>query len=243
MNTSSIVSEKTYAMRLHNSYTILAVMQSAPNYTTDQAELLPANFATFLQQVANDNKAHTIAEFDYQTAVANRRLFFAKNENSIHNTVISVKIAVLARYGKDTTQYKSISSIVKKMTYQRPSIKTKPDSQNPDNTITTITSRSQRSYASITENFKNLVTVLLSFQNYDSPRQELKLPALQAQLLAAEQHNNNTDTTYFLYKKAQALRQENYAVLFERASKIKAFLLSIYGKQSSLYRQVAKLSI
>jgi hypothetical protein len=243
MTATSIVSEKTYGMRLHNCFTILAVIRLAPDFETDQVELMPTNFASFLVEVANSNKARTIAEQEYSTAVAERRDFFAKNENSIHATAIAVKVAVLARYGKDSRQYKTISSIVKKMSYQKPAVKTKPDSENPDNTISTYISRSQRSYGSITENFSDLITVLVSFQNYDNPRQELKLPALQAQVLAAQQHNINTDATHFNYKKAQTLRQENYAILSERANKIKALLLSIYGKKSPIYKQVADLSI
>lgn len=243
MTRTSIVSEKTYGMRIHNCFTILAVIRLAPDFETDQVELMPTNFATFLVEVANSNKALTIAEHDYSVAVAQRRDFFAKNENSIHATAIAVKVAVLARYGKDSREYKTISSLVKKMSYQKPAVKTKPDSENPDNNITTYISRSQRSYGSITENFRNLVTVLLSFQNYNNPRQELKLPALQAQALAAELHNINTDATHFSYKIAQEARQENYAILTERATKIKALLLSIYGKKSPIYKQVADLSI
>jgi hypothetical protein len=239
----STASERTFGSRLNNAFTIATVIANLPDYNTDLQELQPANFTTFLNSVANANAQRTNAESAYINATTTRKNVFRKDDLSIINLLAPIKASVQARYGKKSAEFSQISTAIKKMRSTKPVEYNKQDIDDPSVTITVKVSQSHLSYGSITEAFTDLVQNLQSFLNYDSPRDELKLNALQAKVAQLNLLNRTVDATITNYKLQQKLRTDNYELLSERASKIKALLLSLYGKNSVAYTSVAKLAV
>ena len=239
----STTSERTYGSRLKNALTIANAIADLPDYSTDVAELQPLNFAAFLAIVVEDNKKRTQAETAYSTAVAARQKLVHKGELSILKMLTPLKAGVKARYGSKSNEFTKITAAVKTMQTNKPVEYTKQDIEDPTQTITVKVSQSQLSYGSITESFTNLVQNLEDLPNYDSPRDELKLAYLQAQVAALNTLNSNVDTAFMQYKILQATRVTNYNIISDRANSIKAHLLSLYGKKSPIYTTVATLVV
>lgn len=239
----STTSERTYGSRLNNALTIANAIADLPDYSTDIAELQPLNFAAFLAIVVDDNRKRTQAETAYSTVVADRQKLVHKDELSILKMLTPLKAGVKARYGSKSTEFTQIDSAIKKMSTTKPVEYTKQDIEDPTQTITVKISQSQRSYGSITESFTKLVQNLEDLPNYDSPRDELKLAYLQTQVAALNALNRNVDSAFTKFKILQNTRATNYNIITERASKIKALLLSLYGKKSPKYTTVAKLVV
>lgn len=232
-------SERTYGSRLRNAYTMVAVLQAIPNYYTDQPELMPSNFFALLQTVDADNVARAAAEQDYRTSTAQRQKLFKKDPDSISKLLLPLKSAVLARYGKNSTELSQIISAIEPLRAKAPAQQDKTDANGVQLTV----SQSQLSYGSMTKSFKELVTKLERFNNYDSSRSALTIPALKAQLLQAETLNTTIDNTLVAYDFLQARRIANYQLISDRANQIKALLLSLYGVKSAQYKAIAKLSV
>jgi len=239
----STTSERTYGSRLNNALTIANAIANLPDYNTDVTELQPLNFTAFLATVVDANRQRTQAETAYSTAAAARQELVYKSELSILKMLTPLKAAVKARYGGKSNEFTKITAAIKTMRVTKPVEYTKQDIEDPTQTVTVRVSQSQRSYGSITEAFTNLVQNLEDLPNYDSPRDELKLAYLQAQVSALNTLNRNVDTAFVQYKILQAARITNYNIISERANSIKAHLLSLYGKKSPKYTTVAKLVV
>lgn len=239
----STVSEKTFGARLNNAFSIATVISTLPDYNTDLQELQPANFTAFLNSVANANIQRTDAESAYTNAVAERQNVFRKDNLSIMKLLVPIKSSVQARYGKKSTEFDKITTAIKKMRSAKPVEYNKEDINDPNINIVVKVSQSHLSFGSITEAFTDLVQKMQGFPNYDSPRPELTLGALQAKVAQLNSLNRTVDATITNYKLQQKARTNNYVLISERAAKIKALLLSLYGKDSVAYTSVAKLAV
>jgi hypothetical protein len=239
----STISEKTFGARLNNAFTIATVISNLPTYSTDLQELQPINFTAFLNAVAAINIQRTDAKLAYTNAVAERQNVFRKDDLSITKLLVPIKASVEARYGKKSTEFKQTTTAIKKMRSAKPVEYNKKDIDDPNINIVVKVSQSHLSFGSITEAFTDLVQNIQGFPNYDSPRPELTINALQGKVAQLNALNRTVDATITNYKLQQKARIDNYALLFDRANKIKALLLSLYGKNSVEYTSVAKLTV
>jgi hypothetical protein len=232
-------SERTFGSRLRNCFAIATMLQNIPNFYTDQSDLMPSNYFALLQAVVTDNNARTNAEQDYQTATAERQKLFRKDPNSIVKLLRPIKAAVLARYGKDSTELEQITAAIATLRSKAPA----PTRQITPLALQATVSQSHLSYGTMTQSFTDLVTKLEGLNNYNSTRTELTIPALKAQAAQAELLSQVIDAAQMNLKILQARRVSNYALITERANKIKALLLSTYGAKSPEYKAIARLSV
>ncbi len=112
--------------------------------------------------------------------------------------------------------------------------------ENETETISQI----ERTYASRIANFKNIIDILVSLgDTYNPPNVLIKIEALNALAVSAENSTVAVDTCLSVLKPLINTRQELFTGLSQQTQSIKNFVKAQYGLTSNEYRQIKGISI
>ncbi|MCG2611192.1 hypothetical protein LZZ90_06705 [Flavobacterium sp. SM15] len=107
------------------------------------------------------------------------------------------------------------------------------------------TSTSQQSYDQKIEHFSTLIEILKQNPIYNPNEQELKITSLEQKLSNLQMQNLNLIHSYTLYSNALQIRNQilynSETGLVQKAKKIKQYIKSIFGTNSSQYLQIRSL--
>lgn len=231
-------SEESYGARLLRANNLLSYISNFTNYAPPRAEEKVADFGNLLQVVATANATESSLKQNYNTAVTNRHKSFRTETNSIFKLLPPIRAAVEAQYGKKSTEFNQIDSIVKNIRNSK-IIHIAATETTPESTI----SRSEQSYGSTTQYFNNLINTLTQFHNYSPSNINIQIATLQAFATQIDSLNTQVASTYQALRSSKATRNTHYADLSDRVSRIKAYVKANYGVQSQEYTLIKGLSV
>ena len=148
-----------------------------------------------------------------------------------------IRLAVVAQFGKNSREETSIMTIIGRIRNSK-----LIPYQDKNGNAQTI-SQSEQSYGSLTQLFKDLVSILNNFTNYNPSRNELKKAELVAFANTLEGISQATNIALLQLTTSRNARNQNYTDLHERSQRIKAYVSSEYGIKSQENISVKGLKI
>lgn len=230
-------SERTYGARIANAQKLLTLLNSFDKYTPP-VEALSANaLQDLITSVEKSNEQKSQSYHAYTLVVDNRFRHYFTDDLAMHKVLSPLLANLRAVYGKESREYTSIAALAEKIRGGRKTKKEKPEDE-------ASVSQSQRSYGSMKEYFRNIITTLSSHsKDYESANSEINISALQAIIDKADALDEQATTTYSQLKQHTDTREQQYLQLSELCQRIKEAVKAQYGVRSGEYKQVRTLLI
>ena len=237
-------SEVTFGARVANAETISTHLKSFTGFVAPTTNTTIPNYDVLITSLKTENTGVATKKANYSAAVETRQKLFFKDKDSVLKILSPVTSAVRAKLGKKAKPVTDIAALVVKI---RGAKKEKPKDPNPDEATgkkQDTVSQSERSYGSITLNFSDIVTTLVTLGTDYAPANTIhKLPALQSKLTAITAANTGAASTYGALKTGFDNRANFYADLTERTQRIKEQVKSQYGTGSTEYKLIKGLRV
>ena len=174
--------------------------------------------------------------FNYRQVVAQRREIYSKSPLSIKRIITPINAYHRAKFGKNSSNYLITKSLVAKIRGIKLKSETKVDAETH--------SVSQQSYGSILLNFQNLINDIEALgTQYEPANEAIKLRNLIDIKMQAELSNENVTLAFGNLTPKQDQRLAAFNILAEKAQRIKDYVQSQYGIDSSEYKLVKGLNI
>jgi hypothetical protein len=233
-------SEKSFGARLQNSKKFLSLLQSLSNYKTTRDEDSIAEYEKLIEICGTHNNKIASYISEYTIAIDKRsKAFLGKESTSLDKLLSPISKAVASQYNKTSKEYTSIMGIIKKMRSQ--SLEKSP--KNPTEEQKDSISRSELSYGSRLQHFKDLIESLSTFANYAPANEDITIVALKKLVDILEQLNNEVNSKIMPLSVTRAQRITSFDNLSDRTQRIKASIASIYGNNSPEYKQIRNISV
>ena len=234
------ISESGYGARLQNAQTISSFLKGFTNYSPPRTEDEIVAFEKLLDDCSKVNTLIASNTQSYTLAIKNRSdVFSGKDESSVRMIISPISKAVQSQYGKTSREYTSIATIVARM---RSSKTVKPPT-NPEEDQKETISKSEMSYGSQLQTFKDLVASLEQLNNFSPPKENLRIDKLKLLIDNLERLNQEVTTKTFPLSQARKQRRSLFEELNVRVQRIKSYVSAMYGNKSSEYKAISKLRI
>jgi hypothetical protein len=234
------VSEQTFGARLENAKKFLTTFSSFVNYQAPRPEDSVAEYQKLINECDKDNNAVATGLSEYSMAVDKRsKAFSTKEANSMEKLLSPILKAISGQYDKTSKEYATISGIIGRMRSQK--LEKAPD--NPTEEKKDTISKSELSYGSKMQNFKDLIATLETFSNFNPANPSLKIEALKIRVTELEMLNTSVNAKLAPLTLARSKRKETFEDLSKRTQRIKANVSSIYGNGSTEFKQVKGLKV
>ena len=230
-------SEASFGARLANAHKLADALNTFPNYSPPNNTERVADLKALLTAAEASNAAVAMHTDAYNNAVKARELVFRKNDISVMKLISPIRLAVVAQFGKDSREEKSVSTVITRIRNSK--LITYKDSMGNEKTI----SQSEQSYGSLTQLFKDLISILSNFTAYNPSRDELKVSTLATFADTLEGINQAANISLIQINTSRNTRNAHYDDLHERAIRIKAYVSSEYGFSSTENKTVKGLKI
>lgn len=229
--------ENTLGARISNAETLIMSLRKLIDFKPLRAEETPDEIETLIKKLKQVSLDEANMLQQYALAVDVRSKHFDKEDTSIRKIITSINAYVKSLYDKDS---KEASTINQKVTELRAS-GIKKSKANPDEKSI---STSQLSYASVTQNFAELIASLQALSlPYAPPNPTITLDALKKKHQDVENANAEVKNTF---GNLTTLRTQKNALLEDlsaRCQRLKNSLKAQYGNASAQYTEIKGLKI
>ncbi len=232
--------ESSYGARLKNGNDMVSYVEGFQNYDPPREEEKPESLKTLTGSIESLNADVAVNTSLFRTAVKERQDLFKSDSNSVDFILSPILKAVIAQYGKNTPEYVQVSSIVKKFRSTR---LIKPSTTGDNGETEDHNSRSQRSFGSKTQFFKDLVSTVAQCNGYTTSNPSITLENLNALSSKLNDTNNKVAAAFQKLNDARKQRTAAYNDLSERAQRVKSYVSSQYGFNSKEYKLISGLKI
>ena len=233
-------SEKSFGARLRRFQDAIQYAQNWEGYNPPRPQESIAALTLLVEKVITENSSEITSFVGYTEAVSVRKDLFSIRPGSIEKMLTNIRGAVVAQYGKRTTQEKAVATIITNMR-KTGIVKPPADPANPE--VARVVSQSEQSYGSKTQYFADLVSTLSTMGDFTTSNPDLTLSALKAKVQQLHDANNAVADRLQLLRNMRAVRTANYDDLADRITRMKAYTKSQYGIKSAEYKALMSLGI
>jgi hypothetical protein len=236
----NLTKNKSFVVRLRKGQDLITYLNGFVDYNPPRLLETPPEMTALLasMNLAKDTEAARLE--NYRNATAARANAFRTGIGNIDSVITSIRQAVIAQFGVNSPEVKSINTIIRKI---RATAGVKPPADPAAPEAATRTRRSEHSYAAIEGYFNDLLITLGQLNNYSPAKDALKIPALQvigANLTALSDAVANSVKAL---KSAREARDLTFIDFNERVLRIKAYVKAQYGTKSEETRLIQGLGI
>ena len=228
-------SENTFGAKLQRGSSLLTYVKTFEEFSPPRDQDKPDNLKILLDNILDANAKVAKGKQAYTLAVNQRQQMFKNSPASMLKMLSPINGSVVAQYGKDSVEYKLIAAIIKKIRSANiEKAPSNPDASKAEERI----SRSSRSYGSLTQYFKDIVTNLEQFDDFKPSNMKLSIENLTIFSDSLTEANQAVTLTYGERAKIIATRLALYADLKDRVSRIKGYTKSVYGNKSQEFKLI-----
>jgi hypothetical protein len=233
-------SERSFGATLENAKKLLTTVSNFANYQAPRLEDSLAEFQKLINDCDKDNTTVATGIGEYTNAVDKRaKAFSGKDTNSIAKLLSPMAKAIAGQYDKTSKEYNTIMGIINRMRAQ----KLEKAPANPTEEKKESISKSELSYGSKFQNFKDLISNLEVFGNFNPANPNLKIDKLKTMVTELEALNTAVNAKLAPLTLARGKRKDLFEELSKRTQRIKANISSQYGNSSDEYKQVKGLKV
>lgn len=234
--------EITFGTKVANAEAIATHVKSFNGFVPPTENTSMVNYEALIASFKGENNSITSKKSAYSKAVDVRQQLFFKSSDSVTKLLSPVTSAVRAKLGKAAKPVTDITALVVKIRGEK-----KPKDPKADEAADKkkeAVSQSQRSFASITQHFTDIVTTLTDLgTDYAPANNAHKLTVLNTKVANVKKANDDVTTTYGTLKKGFDTRAALYADLSDRTQRIKEQVKSQYGVGSTEYKLIKGLKV
>ena len=232
----SSTTERSFGSRIEKAKKLKTYITGFENYQPAEGEFSPDDLQLAIDEAETLSPQVATTLFNYRQVVAQRRVIYTKSPLSIKKIITPVNAYLRAKYGKNSANYLATKLLVAKIRGVKLKTKTKVDTETH--------SISQQSYGSILLNYQNLINDVEALgAEYEPANQTISLRNLLDLKTQAAANNEQVNLAFGLLTPKQDQRLASFKVLSEKAQRIKDFVQSQYGIDSSEYKLVKGLNI
>jgi hypothetical protein len=229
--------ETTFGTRLQNAQILINNLQSFINYTPLRTEDSAEELKKVIEATQKCNADEATRLQSYTLAVDTRQKAFYSEDKSIRELVTNIMATLRAQYGKDS---KEVGSLVELANKTRGVTKRKTTETTDAKKVST----SQQSYASIVQNFADLIASLEALNPAYAPANpDITMEVLKKFLDIARNTSQAVNLAYIELDKVRQTRDSLYKDLNERTQRVKEGVKAQYGTKSKEYEAVKGLTI
>lgn len=232
--------ESSFGARLKNSNDMVSYVEGFNGYNPPREEEKSEQLKQLNSSIEKLNADVAVNTSLFRTAVKERQSLFKNGPGSVELLLSPILKAVLAQYGKKSAEYTQVSAIVKKFRSVR-IIKTAVEGEKAE--TEEHISRSQRSFGSNAQLFRDLVSTLSQCNGYSVSNSLISLDSLNALSVKLNEANNKVASALGKLTESRKQRDSAYKDLAERTRRVKSYVLSQYGTGSKEYMIISKLKI
>jgi hypothetical protein len=233
--------ESSFGARLKNANDCTSNIRGFNNYNPPRPEETPDSLATLTARVEQINAEVARLRSTYKTQAALRQQLFKNGSTSLEKLLSPISKAVGAQYGKNSDESKQVASIIRQMRATK--LVLPPALKGENGQIEEKNSRSQRSFGSMAQFFKDLSATVTNFNGFAPSNSNITAEALTTLLENMNTANNSVAVAYQQLNNAQKERQAVYSDLAERIRRVKLYVASQYGNSSNEYKLISKLKV
>jgi hypothetical protein len=231
------VFEKTFGTRFQNAKTLLTLLGTFQNFKPIHPDDDLVSVGKLIDSIQTSNNQEASALQTYTLAIDARKKIFYDKDNGIRAIVTSIIAALRAQYGKESKQVSSLTELINKIRGVTKTVQ-KEDGE------TKRVSSSQLSYASIMQNFSDLIASLSAIQPAYSPiNPTVTVEELSKLLESARENSEKASLSNIQLKQAREARNKYYEDLTIRTQRLKEGVKAIYGTRSQEYTSIKGLKI
>lgn len=184
------------------------------------------------------NSSVSFGQKGYKSAIDARLNAFKNKEDSVQKLLIQIRAAIESQYGKKSTEATLIGRIIKRMrTINVRKTNADPSTEEGDKTVR----RYERSYASMTYFFNDIVSTMEKFESYDSSKERVKVQSLKETTLKIGIFNSEVAKKIQELKAAIDHRKLQFDEPGSRIQRIKAYVKGQYGTNSKEFALIRSM--
>lgn len=228
----------SFASRLRRAQDIHAILKSFDNYNPPRTEESLAGFQAFIDSLVDTNNTETNLMKEYRMLVDDRKKVFYKNTHSVNKLFPALKSVVRLQYGKSSTELALLDTITDRMKYSK-GVKSNEPADNSEQKKSV--SHSEKTFGSMTKNFNDFITTISGFDSYQPGQDTFKIDNLKA---IAVDLNTKNDAVMEKLTQLRVVKRERldlYKQLSDRINRIKFYVRSKYGANSSEFAQIRSI--
>ncbi|MEI6766068.1 MAG: hypothetical protein WCM76_10525 [Bacteroidota bacterium] len=229
---------KSFGAQLLKGQSLVTYINGFTNFNPPRVEESVGEMTTLVNKIYAANASEIVRLENYLQATEARAAAFRKKDGSVERLIPAIRGAVESQYGKPSRELSTLDIIIRRM---RPLRHTAPVSDPANTDASKTISQSERSYGSVTQFFNDIINCLSQFTGYVPANDALKVASLQAHAQLLGTLNNNVSLAIQLLQTERLQRIALYKELDERVKRIKAYVKSEYGLQSSEAQLIARL--
>ncbi len=230
-------SHLSYASRLGNAKTLVNYLNNYEDYEAPKEELNTEELTKIINTIVEVNTSLVEKESEYKKTVEERRELFYKEKEGVLRLLSPIKNYLEAFYGKTDVGVKQVNKSIRKMRGTTPPTLV----TNENNEVIGTISNVETTFASKTENLKEIITELSLKTDYNPSNLFIKYGALRLKHLTIENVNTKIDINLANLKAEKQHRKTMFNDLITKCKQIKRFIKVQYGADSIEYIQVKSL--
>ena len=229
--------ETTFGTRIQNAQVLINNLQGFAAYKFIRSEDSIDELKKLVNTIQQSNNEEATALQSYTLAVDARQKIFDNETVNIKDLVTSIMATLRAQYGKTS---KEVTSLVELANKTRGTTKRKIVEGDQLKKV----SNSQQSYASILQNFSDLVASLEALNPPFNPSNpNITIIELKKFVDIAREASNVVSNTTIALEKVRQNRNELYKDLTMRTQRVKEAVKGQYGTKSNEFMGVKSLKI
>ena len=231
--------ESTFGARIQNAQSLVIKLKSFNQYVPLRKEDDINELQDLINTIQKINSEEATAAQTYTLAVGARQQVFQGDQVNIRDLATNIIATLRGQYGKDAKEVTSLTELCNKIRGQK-----KKKTVESTEVVTKKISTSQLSYASITQNFADLVASLEALKPSFAPANPtIKIEALQEYLAEVRNTSNSVEVATNALNTIRNNRNTLYTDLKERTQRIKEAVKAQYGIKSAEYIAIKGLTI
>lgn len=231
-------SPKSFGAQLRKAQNLVIYIRDFDGYNPPREQEQLASMTALVNGLVALNDSEAAMKEKYNHAAFLRAKAFRQSGESVEKLLPCIRGAVEAQYGKSSVELTIIAGYIRRM---RTSRQHRPVAASGTATEPRAVSRSERSYGAVAGIFRDIISALSQFQDYDPAADPLKMDALRAVSDRLDGMSETIAQAALLLKNVRTARIAQYKELAERVTRIKAYVKAQYGYRSLEARLISQL--
>ncbi len=228
----------SFSNQLFRAKEMISFLKTFEGYNPPRAEESIEGFQTFIDKLTAANQAVADYYGNGRFSTKNRRSSYFDKVDSVMRSFSDILHYVNAKYGKESSEYSILNSIMLKMRSSKLTTKVTAEADPKEKRKY---GNSARSFGSMTQNFSDFITNVMKFEGFNPDLDEYKPEGLKQLLVKINSLNDDVSLKKSDLKKVQIERKDLFKELKNRTDRIKSYVRFKYGSDSTEYNQIRSL--
>ncbi|MCX6256515.1 MAG: hypothetical protein NTW49_01215 [Bacteroidia bacterium] len=232
--------ENGFIAKLEKARELIEICSKFQGFSPSGKDELPENMYRLIDLVLESYYREKELTEMYETAVDRRLKAYKFEENSLEERLLPILTAVQAFIGKDSSDFKKVNNLVKKIkTSKVIKVIVFPNQPDADQAM----AKSEKSFEAILDLFNEMVTIISELPRYKPSAIHVKTETLKLFSEQIIKMNFDVNNTYRDLSETRINRKYLYEEMKNRIQIIKLYVKNKYGNNSKENEQIKGIRV